>query len=232
MENKFKNSIVLLCMLFVLTSCESEVERKQRESRLEQQRIELKFKEKRAAEELSVRLEQERFEREKLKEIARIQRETEIENERREKAIYDRYINNSLTTGSTPYSYCFGSNKSCTSYGCSEIKIKTPYNSDVLVIIKKNKKVFRHVYIGASSQFSIELPNGTYQAFFYYGKGWNPEKIMKETDCGTLKGGFVTNEIFSKDDFQTLKDQILVYELILQENGNLETEPSNPDEAF
>ena len=55
---------------------------------------------------------------------------------------------------------------------------------------------------------------------------------MKETDCGTLKGGFISNENFGKDSPQSLSNNILKYELILQQNGNFSTSPSNSDEAF
>ena len=49
-----------------------------------------------------------------------------------------KFINNSLDTGETPYDYCFGSDNSCKGNGCSQISVKTPYDSDVLVTIKKN----------------------------------------------------------------------------------------------
>ena len=101
-----------------------------------------------------------------------------------------------------------------------------------MVTIKKNNEVFRHAYINAGSQYTFEFPNGTYQAFFYYGRGWNPNKVMKETDCGTLKGGFIADEHFGKDSPQSLSNNILEYELILQQNGNFSTRPSNSEEAF
>lgn len=232
MKTKLVFTALLLCSLVVLTSCESEAERKQRETREEQQKIELEAQRKQEAKELSFQQEQERIERVKREEAERIEREARIEKERQEKAIYDKYINNSLSTGSTPYSYCFGNNRSCSDYGCSQIKVRTPSNSDVVVTIKKNGKVYSHAYINKSSAYTFELPNGTYQTFFYYGKGWNSNKAMKETDCGTLKGGFITDEHFGKDSPQSLSNNILEYELILQQNGNFSTRPSNSDEAF
>ena len=205
----------------MLTSCESEEERQKRITREEQQIIELE--ERRKAEEAgrAFKLEQER-----------IEREARLEKERQEKAIYDIYINNSLSTGSTPYSYCFGRNSSCSDWGCSQIKVRTPYNSDVLVTIKKGEKVVRHEFIKGGSSYTFELPNGTYQPFFYYGKGWNPEMVMKQKDCGTLKGGFIANEDFGKDSPQTLSNNVLEYELILQQSGNFSTRPSNANEAL
>lgn len=221
MKNKFTSIILLSCFLIMLASCESKAEKEQRQERL---RIEL-----------ALHQEKERIELEKQEKKEAAEREekrVKQEQERREQAIIDKYIYNSLHTGSTPYAYCFGGNKSCTGYECSEIKVKTPHNSDVMVTIKRNGIVYDHAYIRAGSQFTFELPNGTYQPFFYYGKGWNPNKEMKETACGMLKGGFVANEDFGKDNPQTLSNDILSYTLILQEGGNFSTKPSDADEAF
>jgi hypothetical protein len=55
---------------------------------------------------------------------------------------------------------------------------------------------------------------------------------MKQTPEGDIRGGFVANEYFGKDESQTLKNQSLTYELILQTNGNFTTKPSNAEEAF
>jgi len=199
MKNKFPYTFILLCSILIFSSCESEVEKKQREAKEEQQGIEL---------------------------------EARLEKEHQEKVIHDKYINNSLSTGDTPYPYCFGTNQSCTNWGCAGITVKTPNNSDVLVTIKKNDNVVRHAYIAAGNTYKFEFPNGTYQAFFYYGKGWNPNKNMKELECDVLKGGFVADELFSKDAPQSLENSILSYELILQQTGNFSTRPSNSDEAF
>jgi hypothetical protein len=144
----------------------------------------------------------------------------------------EQYKDNSLKNGAKPYSYCFGSSNSCGGYGCSQIKVKTPNNSDVLVTIKKNNRVYRHAYVKAGSSYKFNFSNGKYQAFFYYGKGWNPNKFMKNTSCGELNGGFISKEHFGKDYPQDLYNQILTYELILQQNGNFSTKPSNKNEAF
>jgi hypothetical protein len=103
---------------------------------------------------------------------------SEEEKKRKEKEIYDRNINNSLPTGSTPYFDYYGGNPTCNSYGCSEIVVRTS-NSDVLVTIKSQGKVVRHGYVKAGGSYTFSMPNGTYQPFFYYGKGWNAEKEMK-----------------------------------------------------
>ena len=203
------NYIPLIIILMIL-SCDSTQEKQVRIQREEQHRIELAEKQK---EEVRLRVEQ-------------------LEKERKEKEIYDKYINNSLPNGSTPFAYCYGGNKGCSEYGCSQIKVRTPYNSDVLVTIKKNDIVVRHAYIKAGNSFIFEIPNGTYQPFFYYGKGWNPDKFIKKTSCGDLKGGFISDEHFGKDTPQSLTNNILEYELILQENGNFSTKPSNQNEAL
>lgn len=225
MKIKLSICIIFFSLLLTITSCESKAEKEQRKELL---RIELAEQERKQAKELAVLKEQQRIERERELEEQRIKEE----EEREAKALRDKYINNSLYTGATPYAYCYGGNKSCSDYGCSEIKVKTPYNSDVMVTIKRGGVVYSHAYIKAGSHYTFELSNGRYQPFFYYGKGWNPKKVMAVTDCGTLKGGFIEDESFGKDDPQTLSNDILSYELILQEGGNFSTRPSNPEEAF
>lgn len=155
-------------------------------------------------------------------------REEELEKIRKEKEFEQLYSENSLRTGSTPYIDYFGSNEGCESGDCSKIVVTTS-NSDVIVTIKRNEEVVRHAYIQAGDTYSFNFPNGTYQTFFYYGKGWNPEKAMKG---GELIGGFISNEEVGKDDPQSLLNNILKYRLVLQENGNFSTQPSNLDEAL
>ena len=145
--------------------------------------------------------------------------------------IKQQYSNYSLPHGSLPYIEYYGKNLSCNSYGCSEIKVHAPNNSDVVVIIKKKNaegKVVGHAYLQAGGSYSFEMHNGTYQTFFYYGEGWYPEKKMK----GGIKGGFLYNEVFSKDDPQTLNDHELTYSLVLQQHGNFHTKSSSSSEVF
>lgn len=134
------------------------------------------------------------------------------------------YINNQLSTGDTPYP-CTG-----ISGRQSQIEVKTGggSESDVVVIIKRDNIIVRNAYIVSGDSYTFNLPNGSYQVFFYGGKGWNPEKNMPSG----VSGGFVANESFSKDEPITLKHQSLVYELILQRDGNFSTEPSSADEMF
>ena len=134
------------------------------------------------------------------------------------------YINNHLSTGDIPYP-CTG-----ISGRQSQIEVKTGggSESDVVVIIKRDDIIVRNAYIVSGDSYTFNLPNGSYQVFFYGGKGWNPEKSMPSG----ASGGFVANESFSKDEPITLKHQSLVYELILQRDGNFSTEPSSADEMF
>lgn len=85
----------------------------------------------------------------------------------RKNSRYDKYINNSLMTVTTVYSYCFGKINSCSDYGCSQINVRIPPNYKVVVTIKRNNNVFRRAYINAGIQYTFEFPNGTYKAFFY-----------------------------------------------------------------
>lgn len=221
-----KNKELLFSILFLIlyVGCESSQARKDRLAREEQQRIEIQKQ--RTAD--SIREVERRIERERQAEEQRLLREAELEKQRREQEIYNKYINNSLRTGATPYARYYGKNSSCKDYGCSEIKVITS-NSDVLVLIKRRDKVVRHGYVRAQESYTFSFPNGTYQTFFYYGKGWNPNKEMKN---GTMKGGFIEDEVFGKDKPQRIYNSRLTYELILQQHGNFETKPSDEDEAL
>lgn len=135
------------------------------------------------------------------------------------------YYNNSLSTGSAPY----------TSYGLSSddesqicVSTSASSNCDVVVIIKRGGEIARNAYIKAGGSYTFYIPNGTYQVFFYGGKGWNPNKVMPNG----LKGGFVANESYSKDSPVNLDYQGLEYELIPQANGNFSTQQSNANEMF
>ncbi len=148
-----------------------------------------------------------------------------------DQAFEEQWKNNSLGTGAMPYSDCYGSNNIC-DLGCSSIKVKTG-GSDVLVTIKDiNQHLIRHAYINSGYSYSFEVPDGQYQVFFYSGSGWNPNKVMYSTYCGSFYGGFVANENFTKDNYISLFSQIMTYELILQKNGNLSTKQSSIEEAF
>ena len=146
-------------------------------------------------------------------------------------AFTEQWKYNSLNTGAMPYSDCYGSSNYCGSY-CSEIQVQTG-GSDVLVTIKDYREnVYRHAYIKSGRSFTFNVPDGQYQVFFYSGTGWNPNKYMTTTSCGPLYGGFVSSENFTKDSYITLDNQSMYYELIVQQNGNLNTQPSSMNEAL
>lgn len=139
--------------------------------------------------------------------------------------------NITLFHGQNPYEYCFDFENTC-EYSCSQISVNASDSSDVIVLIKKNNKVFRSAYLKKGRNFVFNIPNGTYQPFFYYGDIWDNTKYMKETECGSLFGGFNDDESVAKDDPQYLNNNILTYTLIRQSNGNFNTKPSSLDEAM
>lgn len=145
-----KKILILYILIgFLNISCETEKERSERQHIEKVQRLEIENLKIKKAKEKAFKLEQERLEQEKKLEEERIQHAIRLEKERKEKALYNKYINNSLRTVATPYAYCFGK-----------------------------------------------------------------------------------NEHFGKDSPQTLTNNILEYELILQQNGNFSRKASNVNEAF
>lgn len=170
---------------------------------------------------------------ETAKEEQRLREERErLEAEARR--LESQYGNNSLSNGSQPYSRWYGKNQYYDDYTPhSEIVVKAPYNSDVIAIVRYNNmngSVAGHRYIKAGNSSKIYLKNGyNYQTFFYYGKGWYPDKQMNGKVCG----GFLKGEAFSKDGSPSyMENQILTYELTLQEHGNFQTSSSSEGEMF
>ena len=135
------------------------------------------------------------------------------------------YYNNSLSTGSSPYA-SYG--HSVTEESLISVSTSANSNCDVVVVVKREGVIYRNAYIKAGGSYSFNISNGTYQVFFYGGKGWNPKKVMPNG----LKGGFVANESYSKDSPVTLSFQELTYELIPQPNGNFNTQQSSAAEIF
>ena len=148
----------------------------------------------------------------------------------------DFYKTNSLITGSTPYRYCYGINPYCSPPSgykeCSYIDIKASATSDVIVIIKKNNIVYSHAYIKAGGYHKFKLGNGRFQTFFYYGNGWNPNKFMKNANCGKIIGGFVNDETIDKSDVISLTNGSMSYTLYSVTDGNFTPKLSNKNEAF
>jgi hypothetical protein len=138
------------------------------------------------------------------------------------------YASNSLYNGATPYKYCYGASNN--GYP-SKVNIKSG-NSDVIVTIKKEGKVYRHAYIKANSNYTFKVADGSYNVYFYYGKGWNPKKFMKNTNCGRLVGGFVSNVSVGKDMYLSLNNQYMTYTLTSVKNGNFSPKTSSINEAF
>ena len=170
-------------------------------------------------------------------ETAKEEKRLKEERERKEaeaRRLESQYGNNSLSNGAQPYSRWYGSNQYYDDYTAhSEIRVKAPYNSDVIAIVRYNNmngSVAGHKYIKDGNTATIYLRNGNYyQTFFYYGKGWYPDKQMN----GKVRGGFIKNEAFSKDGSSSyLENQILSYELTLQEHGNFQTSTSSEGEMF
>ena len=153
-----------------------------------------------------------------------------------EKIFEDQWKTNTLFTGATPYKNCFGGNPRCyppSGYReCSSIRVIAPVNSNVIVTVKKSGSVYKHAYIKPGSSYKFTLPNGKYQTFFYYGNGWNPNKKIKSSQCGYLKGGFVAGESISKSDLESLYNYSLTYTLQLMTNGNFSPKSSTSTEAF
>jgi hypothetical protein len=148
-------------------------------------------------------------------------------------AFEEQWKYNSLSTGSMPYQSCYGSSNYCSDWSCSKIKVITGGIGDVLVLIKNSyEKVVRHAYIKGGNSFIFNVPDGSYQVFFYSGIGWNPNKQMPSSTCNSMRGGFVSNEEVTKDNFIYLYSQIMSYKLILQQEGNFNTLPSSKNEAL
>lgn len=134
------------------------------------------------------------------------------------------YINNSLSTGQEPYP--------CLKVEGDEsqiiVKTSSKSNCDLVAIVKRNDTMVGNAYINAGETHTFNLPNGTYQVFFYAGNGWNPEKSMPHI----LTGGFVANESYSKDSPISLNYESMTYELIPQIHGNFSTKQSSANEMF
>lgn len=173
-----------------------------------------------AKEEIRMREEEERRQRE--------------EEEQREQ-LYNTYGSNSLYNGSQPYESFYGKNQHYSNNEPhAEVRVKAAHNSDVIVIIRynnQNGRVAGHTYVRAGQTATIQLPGGhRYQTFFYYGRGWYPDKPMKNG----IKGGFLEDETYSKDGSTALlqDNEILSFELTPILDGNFSTSQSNESEIF
>ena len=171
-----------------------------------------------------IRQEEER-KRLELEELRRLEEQKRLEK---------LYGTNSLKNGAQPYSRWYGKNLYFDDYTPhSEMRITAPSNSDVIAIVRYkngNGAVAGHKYIQAGSTVTIYLKNSfEYQTFFYYGKGWWPNKDMKNG----LKGGFILGEEFSKDGTPCyMENNVMTYVLTYTEHGNFQTSQSDENEIF
>lgn len=80
-----------------------------------------------------------------------------------ENSIESQYIDNSLSTGSQPYS-----NEYDVTGNESQISVSTSSNSktDVVVILKSEGSIVANAYIQAGGSYTFNLANGSYQVFF------------------------------------------------------------------
>jgi len=149
------------------------------------------------------------------------------DNNDKKEILLNKYKNNSLNTGATPYRNIYGKNSN---YGHSILRITAPHGSDIIVIIKNSHgKVVKHAYIKAAESYKFTMPAGTYQPFFIYGNSWCPE--IKSPNGSN--GYFLENVSVSKDFPQHIGEyEELTYVLQLSMNGNFRTAHSNENEAF
>ena len=128
----------------------------------------------------------------------------------------EKYGKNSLEQGAMPYQEQYGLPKKPKKDSNSDIVVVAPISFDMIALIKEkneNGKVVSHAYVKADSTYTFRLDNGSYQAFFYIGRGWHPEKAMPNG----LKGGFLLFETYSKDDPVTLTDEVITYRLSMRQ---------------
>lgn len=136
---------------------------------------------------------------------------------------YETYIDNQLKTGSKPYKDYYHSRT-----GNNYLDFKTSGN-DYVIIVKDygSSDVVNHIYIRAGDTGRLYLPDGTYNIYFYGGKGWNPDM-----ENGNVKGGFVSGGHIQKDGPVELYNQYGEYTLYPVQNGNLQLQGASKGEAF
>lgn len=226
------NRFVFACFLggLVLAGCETEAQKKERLERVAEENRQRELREQ------QLKLEAEERARKRAAEEARLQRERE-ERERKareEQQRRARWLSNHLDNGAQPFAQCWGRNQSCEDWGCSEIKVVADRNFDVLLTLKEDNEygdVVRHVYIRRGQTKSVQVRNGTYQPFFIYGKGWDPNSDNPISGCN--KGGWFVEQLeISKDFPDHLSNEVVTYRLQVTEGGNFQTKGSNASEAL
>ena len=127
----------------------------------------------------------------------------------------EKYGSNVLPQGCCPYDSVWGKNEKPKSKYNADIAVTAPIAFDMVAIVRQNNdsgRVVAHAYIQADSTYKFNVDNGRYQVFFYIGKGWNPNKNMSNG----LKGGFVRNETYSKDNPVYLANEVIAYQLSMK----------------
>lgn len=132
---------------------------------------------------------------------------------------------NRLSTGTSPYK---GRNSGMGSNSQIKVTTSSSGSNDVVVILKRNGRIARNVYIRGGDSYTLDVKRGEYQVFFYSGSDWNSMKKMPDGSVG----GFLYDENVIKDDPIYLNHNILTYTLELSRNGNFSAQPSSVDEAF
>lgn len=155
-----------------------------------------------------------------------------------------KYLGNHLNNGESPYDMLY--QKGTYKDTKHSLEINNQSSSDVVVLLidKGSDNVIRNEYVRGNSSFEMtQLPNGTYYTKYYYGKNWNPTRVLN----GVQVGGFDDNELFSVSDnpndfleFQrTVEGQYeywaqyeLTLETYLVEGESLSKEVLDADEFF
>lgn len=136
---------------------------------------------------------------------------------------YSTYIDNQLPTGAKPYKKYYRSRT-----GENYLDFKTSGNDYVIIARDYNtSKVVNHIYVRANDKVRLYLPDGTYNIYFYGGKGWNPNM-----QNGNVIGGFVSGGHIQKDGPVELYGQYGEYTLYPVQDGNLQLEEATQGEAL
>lgn len=107
------------------------------------------------------------------------------------------FLGNQLENGASPYDVIY--QKGIYHNTKNSLTINNTSNLDVVVLLVENnfQKIYRNEYIRAGETFIMSrVPNSTFYTKYYYGKNWNPERVLK----GQVVGGFDDNEFFSVSD--------------------------------
>jgi len=110
-----------------------------------------------------------------------------------------KWKGNSLENGSSPYNSYFGDGIYDYRSKCW-ITFKNGNSSDAIACLVNSftGTTIRNSYIKAGTNYNMSnLPEGIYKVKVFYGKDWNPEKIINN---GSIKGGFDTDLNFSLSD--------------------------------